>query len=174
MPVIGYFRPMLRIILLIFLCLGCLCGQSHPFHVTLVQINHNADDQSLEITMKIFSDDLEKGMESHFGKDFMARSDKDLAVADSLIMEYVDSEFQLQIDGEKLKTDWVGKEVEMDITWCYWKVKGVENVGELTIWCPLLMNVYDDQTNIIHLFSGEAKGSALLHDDEPMRSIKLN
>ena len=33
---------------------------SHPFHVSVVEINHNATDKTLEITCKIFTDDFEK------------------------------------------------------------------------------------------------------------------
>ena len=32
----------------------------HPFHVSVVEIEHNAEDKSLEISCKIFTDDFEK------------------------------------------------------------------------------------------------------------------
>ena len=33
-------------------------GSQHPFHVSVVEINHNAEDKTLEITCKIFTDDF--------------------------------------------------------------------------------------------------------------------
>ena len=35
----------------------------HPFHVSVIEINHNAADKNLEISCKIFTDDFEKIME---------------------------------------------------------------------------------------------------------------
>ena len=32
----------------------------HPFHVSVIEINHNAVDKTLEISCKIFTDDFEK------------------------------------------------------------------------------------------------------------------
>ena len=35
-------------------------GGLHPFHVSGVEVNHNATDKTLEISCKIFTDDFEK------------------------------------------------------------------------------------------------------------------
>ena len=38
----------------------------HPFHVSVVEINHNATDKTLEISCKIFTDDFEKVLAQNY------------------------------------------------------------------------------------------------------------
>jgi hypothetical protein len=38
----------------------------HPFHVSVVEINHNETDKTLEISCKIFIDDFEKVLAQNY------------------------------------------------------------------------------------------------------------
>ena len=38
----------------------------HPFHVSVVEINHNVADKTLEISCKIFTDDFEKVLAQNY------------------------------------------------------------------------------------------------------------
>jgi hypothetical protein len=38
----------------------------HPFHVSVVEINYNATDKTLEISCKIFTDDFEKVLAQNY------------------------------------------------------------------------------------------------------------
>src|SRR6267378_1432289 len=41
-------------------------GGFHPFHVSVVEVNHNAADKTFEISCKIFTDDLEKVLAQNY------------------------------------------------------------------------------------------------------------
>ena len=38
----------------------------HPFHVSVVEINHNSADKNLEISCKIFTDDFERVLRQNY------------------------------------------------------------------------------------------------------------
>ena len=50
-----------KFVLLAFLFAGLGAGSkyNHPFHVAVLTIDHNAGEQSLELTCKLFTDDFE-------------------------------------------------------------------------------------------------------------------
>ena len=39
--------------------------QSHPFHATITSFNCNPNNQSVEITIKLFTNDLENALKKH-------------------------------------------------------------------------------------------------------------
>ena len=40
-----------------------LLNVAHPFFMSVIDINHNAKDATLEISVRVFSDDLEKTLQ---------------------------------------------------------------------------------------------------------------
>jgi hypothetical protein len=82
---------------------------------------------------------------------------------DSLIHAYLGHRFGLEADGTELKLAWVGKEVEMDATWCYVECPLPSGTKELQVWNRILLERFDDQANIVH-FKSAAQTQSLMLD----------
>lgn len=55
-------------LLIPLICLLMAGKPTHPFHVSVIEINHNAADKTLEISCKIFTDDFEKILAKNYQK----------------------------------------------------------------------------------------------------------
>jgi hypothetical protein len=123
----------------------------HPFHVSVCEMKYNAPAQRLEIIHKIFWDDLEDGLSQMTGKRENISSPTDSAYVQGLIQKYLDTHFVLSIEGQKLDISFVGAELEEDAFWCYQMVSDLPSFSSIRVQNKLLMEVFDDQMNLIHL-----------------------
>ena len=160
-----------------FLFLGFLiliaAGFSHKFYVSLVQLEFNSENEALEITMKIFTDDLEyaiSGSQLSYGLGTATEPPQ----SDSILFEYVQNNFDLKINGQEYAPIYIGKEVEMDVTWIYIEVEGIEAINSIEVTDLMLTELFDDQVNLINLkYLGQKKG-LLLSRNKPSGIIQVN
>jgi hypothetical protein len=61
----------------------------HPLFVSVTEINHNAKEKTLEISCKVFTDDLEKAIEKSANIKLDLFNIKDKAAAEKAVTEYV-------------------------------------------------------------------------------------
>ncbi len=134
----------------------------HKYYVSICEIAHNPKMETLEVTFKIFTDDLERALEQDGKFNIELGTVDEHPFTDSLISNYIMDHFELIIDEEVKPMFFLGKEAEIESTWCYIEVYKVANMTELQIYNDLLLDVYEDQNNLIHLdYKGE-KSSVLL------------
>ncbi len=123
----------------------------HPFYVSIIDIQHNSKEKSLEISVRIFTEDLEATLKkTHTGKfDIYNATNKD--IADKLITNYIKQKIHLTIDQKKVELDYVGFEHQKESTWIYFEVNNVAAFKKATINSTLLYDFEEKQINIIHV-----------------------
>jgi hypothetical protein len=111
--------------------------------------------------MKIFTNDLEYGITG--SQDFYGLgTSKEPADADSLIYSYILENFSVNVNGNCMKVDYVGKEVELDVTWIYLEIMEVDYVGRVEVSDHMLTELFNDQVNIVNLnYDGITRGVLL-------------
>ena len=127
--------------------------QLHEFHLSKCNIEFNEKEQSLQITMHLFIDDLEEALRQGGADQLHIGTEKEVADAESYINRYLQQTFKLS-DGEKAFTfQFIGKERTEDLAaiWCYLEIINVTKIKELTVTNQVLMDVFDDQKNIVHI-----------------------
>ncbi len=148
---------------LLLLCVGFFLG-FHAFYVGLSDINYNADADRYEITLKLFTDDLELAIQKADGINLQIGTKSERAGADSVIYEYVRRHLNLQYpDNSPLQINAVGKETELDVTWLYFESDTTRMLPSLTVTNDMIMEVYDDQTHIVHLKQNGKTTTSVLH-----------
>jgi len=148
--------------LLFFLLFIPLVGFVHPFYFSLTQIDHNPQTESLEITLKLFTTDIEQALEAQGTGSLFLGEEKEAKEADRYIQTYLAQHLQLKVDGELKQYDFLGKEVELDVVWCYVEVLAVPELKELEIKNTLLIEFFEEQQNVVQIKVGNQKKSALL------------
>lgn len=131
----------------------------HPFHVSVVEINHNAADKTLEISCKIFTDDFEKVLAQNYKTKVDLINPPKKAVMDSLVKKYILSHLQIKADGKLVALNYLGFEIESEAAYCYIEVENIAAVKKLDITSNLMYDLFDDQVNIIHLTIGGKRKS---------------
>ena len=134
----------------------------HPFHVSVVEINHNADDRNLEISCKIFTDDFEKILAKNYKTRVDLINPADRKATDKLVSDYINTHLQLQADGKQLSLSYLGFEREDDAIYVYVEVPQVSTLKKISIVNSLMYDLFDDQTNLMHVIvKGNRKSGKL-------------
>ena len=155
---IKQFRLQLAVATL-FMLAGFKSGKSHPFHVSICQID--VVEGSLQITHKIFRDDLELEIVRLYDRDLEAEGDRYL-LADTLFNAYLKEHFHVAVNGKQLKADYIGHEIDFDVVWMYLEVKLGKKIESIAVKNEILIDTYNDQTNLIHIdYQNETKSMLL-------------
>lgn len=140
----------------------------HDFHVSVMRVDYNPETKALEVTLKLFTDDIEKSLEELGAPALRLGSPRELPESDTIFSEYLNNRLAFFVDDQQMAFDFLGKEVEMDnTTWCYLEVKGIESFTSLRIQNKVLMELFDDQTNLVNIFAFGKKKSFLLRGGLP-------
>lgn len=137
---------------LIYLAVFTFLTWLHPFHVSVLDAEYNYEKHSLQISHRMFIDDLEEGLKDYHGLEYVDTTEPDdPARLDSLISGYLENKVFFVINGQDKKFKYYGSELEGDARWCYYEILEIDNLKELQITNVALMDVFDDQQNIVHI-----------------------
>ncbi len=140
-----------------------LSSFNHEFYVSICQIDHNPQNESLEITFKIFTDNLEEAIRETSNTKCYLDTRKEIKEAKKFVGNYLTSKMEMSVNGQEVEFDFLGMEYEADATWCYIEVKNIKEVKSIEVINSLLIEVYEKQTNIIHYNINNQKKSSLLN-----------
>jgi hypothetical protein len=125
----------------------------HPFFVSVIEINHNAKDATVEISVRIFAEDLEKTLRKYTPGKIDVTAPADKAFIDKQIGSYVSQKLHLKVNGQPVSFTYLGYEIQQESAWCYFEAAKVTDMKKLEVDCSLLYDYEKSQTNIFHVKS---------------------
>jgi len=138
----------------------------HPIHLSVSEINYSEKDKALQITSRIFLDDLELSIRNQ-----RKQPDLDLLepgpglTTEQLISEYVIKRFLVKLDGKVQKLNFLGFEREDPAVICYIEIENVKKFKTIEVKNEVIMETHDDQSNLIHVtYKGPVKSLRLMRD----------
>lgn len=138
----------------------------HPFYVSVTEIKQNPASHSVEISCRMFSDDLEKALEKQFHVQLDIVKPKDKELINKLITDYVKKHLIIRADGKVLNLAYVGYEIQEDGTWSYFEMKGIDHLKQLNVHDDLLYELHPEQINMMHVtVGGERKSTKVDNPD---------
>ena len=145
---------------------------THPIHISTVEIAHNATDKTIEITCKVFWDDFETILtRKNNNQRVDLTNEKNLETNNKLVAAYINSHLNLVVDGKAMTLNYVGFEKEDIVVYSYFEVTNVNSLKNVSINNNLMHDMFDDQTNIVHvIFNGNRKSTKL---DYPSTAFKI-
>jgi hypothetical protein len=139
----------------------------HPFHVSVIEINHNAAEKTLEISCKIFTDDFEKALAKNYKTKVDLINPPNKAVMDTLVKRYLLSHFSLKANGKAVVFNYLGFENDHEAAYGYIEVADVPSVSKVDIYTNIMYEMFDDQMNIFHVIvNGNRKSTRLNYPDK--------
>jgi hypothetical protein len=132
----------------------------HPLHVSTTDINHNAKDQSLEITCRIFTDDFESILASKFKQKVDLLHPKSKKEMDELVAKYLNANLSFRVNQRLVQGNYIGYEIDREAVNVYLEITGINSLNTLSITNTILYDRFDDQMNIVHVAKSSARKSA--------------
>ncbi len=137
----------------------------HPFYISLTDIRYSAANQNLEISQRIFWDDLEVALSDLDKSNIDFLNPEDLGRLNSLVEKYLLSNIEILINGDKAKLKYLGYEIEDDAAWFYLESEKVSVPKEVSVSNVLLLEQFESQQNIINFFMEKKPKSLMLYRD---------
>lgn len=123
----------------------------HEFHSSLAEMNYNSTTASLEVSLRVFSDDFVLAINEKNGTKFTEESILD-PKAEKFIRQYITRHLSIVSPEKEVKVgEFIGAEAELDATWLYIEFKNCKNLAGHSIFNSILVDLFDDQTNIINV-----------------------
>lgn len=131
----------------------------HKVHVSVAQLEYNQKSQSVEITVRVFADDLENAVSQHAKRPVKidpATANKDKRVGEA-ILAYLRNSFELKSKtGTPVKLTWIGMEWQVDMYWLYVEGKlpaipaHANGLDGAQLRNKIFCDLFDDQVNIVN------------------------
>jgi len=136
-----------------------------------MEIDYNDQAQTLEISLKVFADDLEKTLEKQGAIGLNIGYNNEHEKTDLYIERYLKNTFTLEVNGEVYDYKFLGKQVEFNDTWCFIEAENVPQIESLSIENTIFMEMFDEQINLIHVRVGEQQKSLRLTRRKPQKEL---
>ena len=143
----------------------------HPLHLSVSDIFHNTETNSLEITQRIFADDLEDALRNRAKTKVDIFNPKDPEVLSRLIGDYVRQNFSISVNSRPVELNYLGYEAEEDAIWVYLEVPKVRNFKSITVQNTVFFEMFDDQLNLINVKKNGSIRSLKLQPDKRQSSL---
>lgn len=161
----------LRIVLLLLIFVVMTSATVHKFYVSVNQIHYVEKKKALEITSRLFIDDIDLALEKKYGKKTYLGTQKETAESTELLKKYIKEKFTIKINGQQKDIVFLGKEIEDNVLICYLTIKNTSKIASLEIKDIILMELYEQQ-HIFHTDILGNKQSVLLTNDKTQSLLK--
>lgn len=162
-----------RLLFFLILCsFAILSFKMHKFYVSVTQINFAEDKKTIQITTRIFIDDLNNALEQKHKKIFYLGSSKENPEQITQLKQYLLENLLLKVNGKSKEIVFLEKEIEDDVIICYLVVRNIPKITSLEIKNTTLFNFLPEQQHIIHTQINGKKLSALLTFDNQEELLK--
>jgi len=159
--------------------------RDHAFYVSVCQIDFNTKTARLEIAIKTFTDDFERALEEVSKKRLHLGTSREFNGTFEIIKKYLEDHFEIQLNDSPVDLIYLGKEVEIDVTWCYIESTRISlpndhsnsqpvtqlPTGKIKVTNRILFETFENQSNIVHIRIGEHQKSLLLSGSSESESV---
>ncbi|SIO07736.1 DUF6702 family protein [Chitinophaga niabensis] len=143
----------------------------HPFYLSVTEIRHNPAHKSLEISCRIFADDLENTLKKQSNTTFDIIKPQNRVMVDTLIARYIRQHLQVSVDGHVLAPRYLGYKIEEDAAWCFLEASGVAGVKKLELKDDILYEAHESQSHMIHVIVNDKRQSTKLDNPKSAASF---
>jgi hypothetical protein len=143
----------------------------HPFYLGVTHFKLNSKSNTLETSVKLFTNDFETSLKKLNGKtvDLINGSNKE--EINKLINKYLQTHLIIKVNEKIAAFDYIGFEIEKDVTWIYVEYKKIKSLKTLHVENTLLYDSFDKQTNIIRVETAAGEQNSKI--SYPEKTVKF-
>ncbi|MEM1137227.1 MAG: DUF6702 family protein [Bacteroidota bacterium] len=121
----------------------------HAIYLSVCEIDYL--NSSLQIRMKVFTDDLEDAIRNQTGEIIKIEGHLAERVIHNKINNYLLSKFSISTNGKPLNLVYLKSEIENDALWVYFQSKQVKPFTYCTISNTTFIELFESQINVISM-----------------------
>ena len=123
----------------------------HKIHVSLTNIVYKKESKTLQITTRVFIDDIENAINKKYGLKLEFDTEKETSETDKYLKKYFEENLKITIDNQEITLSYLGKEYDEDIVYVYFEMENIPDFKQIEVKNTVLFDLFDDQQNIIKI-----------------------
>lgn len=123
----------------------------HKYYLSLTQVEYIKEKESLQITMNVFVDDIERVLESRNDVVLNLNTEQQNEAADEYFRIYLEECLKVDVNGKPLSYQYLGHQFEGDVVYFYIEIGDVKSISTLSIQNKMLMDAIPEQQNLVKL-----------------------
>jgi hypothetical protein len=140
----------------------------------VTEIEYSEKNKSLQITTRIFIDDLELSVRKQTNQESLDLLEPGTGTTtDQLISAYLKEHFKISIDGKPVKINYLASEIEEPAIICYLEIENVKKLKTLSVTNTVIQETHDDQSNLVHITYKSPIKSYRLVREKPTETYKF-
>ena len=141
--------------------------------MAIFKVNYAPEKKMLQITSRIFIDDLNLALEKKYGKKTNLGLEKETVEDLNLLKKYFNENLIIKVNGQSKPVVFMSKDVEGDILISYCRVSDVAKLQSAEITNTVLTHWNSEQQNILHCTAFGEKKSLLFTASNKTEVLKF-
>jgi hypothetical protein len=123
----------------------------HPYYVSTLEIDYRPERAALQITMRVFTDDWQLVLNTHYDKTLRLDPDTDTEQVVIHSIDYLQQHLGLNLNGTDVTPSVLGREYQDDQLVLYLEVAGVAELQTIAVSNRILFAELEGQQNIVRI-----------------------
>ena len=134
---------------ILFLVIPLCAFTIHKYYISLCEIEYLEDQQSIQIVMGMFIDDLEFTLNKNHATNLYLATPDEAKNVDNYYEKYLNEHFNIIVNDRAESYEYIGNEYDGDIVRFYLEITDVEQLKSIEIINTSLFRDFEAQLNII-------------------------
>ncbi len=140
-----------RKIFALLLVLPLVAFTMHKYYLSLCEIEYVEEQQSIQIVLGMFIDDLEYTLNKNHKTKLFAATPDEVSNIDQFYENYLNEHFNIIVNNSPKSYKYIGKEYDDDIVRFYLEITNIQQLSAIEITNTSLLKDFEDQQNIIKI-----------------------
>ena len=140
----------------------------HKFYVSVTNVSYSEKDDALQITSRIFIDDMDQVLKERYDIEAHLATDQESKLSQEYLEKYLRAKFFVEVNGKPKAYTYIGKKYDNDIVVLYLEIPelNLPTVKSIQIQNEMLTDMFDEQQNIVHFkIDGKKKSFVLMKEN---------
>ncbi|MGJ8683412.1 MAG: DUF6702 family protein [Nonlabens sp.] len=146
---------------------------AHKYYLSVSNVKYSEKAAALQITSRFFIDDLEDVLSARADEEIILTNEGSLDKYKGLIASYFQSRLRTKVDGELIKNNYLGAEVENDQLVLYIEVPVSQEPTEIEMRFTALMELFEEQKNMVHFKIKGQRKTLITDESRKIDSVKF-
>jgi hypothetical protein len=145
---------------------------AHKFYTAIYKIDFNASKKRVEITTRIFTDDLNVAISKKYNRKSNLASASETSDDIEYLKKYLNEKIILKVNGKNQPIRFLSKELNENVLICYFNCDNISKIKTFEITNNILTDLFDEQQNIVQLNINSKKQTLLLTSENNKGMLK--
>ncbi len=145
---------------------------SHRFYTAIYQIQYVPQKKMVQITTRIFLDDLNEALQKHYHKKIALGTENESPEDVIWLQKYLSEKFKITINGQPKSLNYLSNELDNNVMVCYLNIKDIHKIVTVEVENSVLTELYSEQQNIIQFNNNGIKQNLLLTSETTKGMLK--